>query len=255
MTREIFAKTLQDIVRESGIRQVVIAQALGLSAAAVSQFIHGITLPKLNQLNALLDLLCVPDKLRVKLCRELKNLRDKDPDKTADEEPMEQDDAENDCDCYDLETLYSGRDQRDSIMLSASEFSGVPVISLGDLDELPPGVAIFEFACQYLQDTVIRNFGISCSPVMIKAAGDQLGINLYGMVQVTVADDVQLTSSSLVLARYAGSKYRIVPYSRKESVRENGKLFNECEPVSGEPEWMIPVLELSILPAADDLSD
>ena len=99
MTREIFAKTLQDIVRESGIRQVVIAQALGLSAAAVSQFIHGITLPKLNQLNALLDLLCVPDKLRVKLCRELKNLRDKDPDKTADEEPMEQDDAENDCDC------------------------------------------------------------------------------------------------------------------------------------------------------------
>lgn len=64
MNRELFARNLYDIVRESRIRQNIIAQVLGISSAAISQFTHGTALPKPTQLSELLTLLCVSDRER-----------------------------------------------------------------------------------------------------------------------------------------------------------------------------------------------
>ena len=50
MNRESFANDLHEIIRESRIHQNIIAQALGLSSAAISQFLHGVALPNSRQL-------------------------------------------------------------------------------------------------------------------------------------------------------------------------------------------------------------
>lgn len=258
MTREIFAQTLQDIIRDSEIRQTVIAQALGLSSAAISQFTHGITLPKVSQLSSLLDLLCVPDRQRMILCRELVSLREQFPESTEeamDNEDSEEPDNEDDpgLDSYNLERLFSEHTDKENFYVSASEVHGIPVIDLFDLNSLTPGITLFDFANQYLHDTAVRDFGTGCSPVIVKASGDQLGINFFGMLQIVIADDLPLSSSSLVLVRFHNGNYRILPYKEDKLISSSSKLFDEKEFPSGKPEWMAPVLELSMLPAANDL--
>ena len=89
--------------------------------------------------------------------------------------------------------------------------------------------------------------------VIVKASGDQLGINFFGMLQIVIADDLPLSSSSLVLVRFHNGNYRILPYKEDKLISSSSKLFDEKEFPSGKPEWMAPVLELSMLPAANDL--
>ena len=54
MSREAFANELNNIIEDSRIRKTVIAQALGISSSALSQFIHGTAIPRPEQLNELL---------------------------------------------------------------------------------------------------------------------------------------------------------------------------------------------------------
>ena len=40
MQRKIFAKQLMMLIRKSGLRQIELASRIGVSSAAISQFVH-----------------------------------------------------------------------------------------------------------------------------------------------------------------------------------------------------------------------
>lgn len=56
MHRENFAHQLKKLVTDSGISQNSIAELLGVTAAAVSQYLNGVTLPSSSHLRKILDL-------------------------------------------------------------------------------------------------------------------------------------------------------------------------------------------------------
>ena len=41
MQRKVFAKQLLMLIRKSGLRQIEVAAKIGVSSAAISQFVHG----------------------------------------------------------------------------------------------------------------------------------------------------------------------------------------------------------------------
>ena len=67
MQRNVFAKQLMMLIRRSGMRQIELAGKIGVSSAAISQFVHGITLPSPKHSLAIFDVLKVPAKTRSQL--------------------------------------------------------------------------------------------------------------------------------------------------------------------------------------------
>ena len=75
MKREDFARQFHAVIQDSGIRQSIIAQALGLSSAAISQFSHGLVLPKPDQLISILSLLGISSQQQFFMVQALLELR------------------------------------------------------------------------------------------------------------------------------------------------------------------------------------
>ena len=75
MRRKDFIQQFQTMIQDSGIKQAVIAQAVGLSSASLSQFGHAMALPKLSQFTSILDLLDITDEQRQYMTDELIKLR------------------------------------------------------------------------------------------------------------------------------------------------------------------------------------
>ena len=60
MYRENFAEELRRLRKKSGVRQKELAERLGLSTASISQFMNGVNLPNMKQLNAMLKVMNIP---------------------------------------------------------------------------------------------------------------------------------------------------------------------------------------------------
>ena len=67
MQRKIFAKQLLMMIRKSGMRQIEIASKIGVSSAAISQFVHGTTLPTPHHMESIFEILRIPAKTRAQL--------------------------------------------------------------------------------------------------------------------------------------------------------------------------------------------
>ena len=67
MQRKIFAKQLMMLIRKSGLRQIELAAKIGVSSAAISQFVHGTTLPTPHHMELIFAALKTPAKTRSQL--------------------------------------------------------------------------------------------------------------------------------------------------------------------------------------------
>lgn len=67
MQRKIFAKQLMMLIRKSGLRQIELASRIGVSSAAISQFVHGTTLPTPHHMELIFDVFKTPAKTRSQL--------------------------------------------------------------------------------------------------------------------------------------------------------------------------------------------
>lgn len=265
MQRTDFAQRLQTIIHNSGIRQTVIAEALGLSAAAISQFSHGTILPQTEQLSAILALLNVPAERRALMIQELIILREKYPDENADEEEIfqdepdtpeaaveevsdgdnsEEDDPEKDSQNFE-QFFFDPIDDPQFVL--AEPVDGIPVIELNDLFEYNGEMRLADFAGLRSFDVLMRDYGSVGSPVVVKATGDQLGLRYRGMLQLVIADDLPLNTSMLRLAYCRNNEFKLLAPDR--AAKNNGLdlLLKDKNPVV-DLRWVLPVIEFTIIP-------
>ncbi|MBE6355937.1 MAG: helix-turn-helix transcriptional regulator [Lentisphaerae bacterium] len=257
MNRESFVKKLQDVIRDSGLQQNIIAEALDLSSAAISQFIHGIVLPNPEQLSSILSLLCIPEEEQVKLVQDLYTLR----------EECGEEDSRNDID-YDeldedfvnatsLESIFTDMLTNDpqvpsQLMFAEPQIGGIPVIHLHDLDDYTPSMGLYDFATMIPHDLLLRDYGSLGTPVVVLATGTQLGLRYCGMIQMTLAEDVPFSLSALALICLPGYKYRMIPAGDRKSCRGLESLFDMKLKIDTPPLWGLPIVEFTLLPGSID---
>ncbi|MBE6359111.1 MAG: helix-turn-helix domain-containing protein [Lentisphaerae bacterium] len=257
MVRESLARELHEIIRTSGIRQNIIAEALGWSSSALSQFCHGTALPLPQQLAALLNLLCVSRSKHVELNRMLAMARDEagedlyidvkagdNTDEIPDPETPKKPFDHNNFD--ELFNIY-GTDPA-KLIFAESPNAGVPIINLEDLDNYSPGINLYEYANIRLHDTTVRDYGEDISPVIMKTTGDMLGLRYPGMVQLVISDDIPPEMSSLVLSRYPDGTFMMLPNSDKYDLCGLEMLFDRTIEKKSSPKWTVAVIEFIIVP-------
>lgn len=272
MQKTDFAQKLQTIIHNSGIRQTVIAEALGLSAAAVSQFTHGTILPKTEQLSAILVLLNIPAEKRALLIQELLILREKYPEyseydaednlnkesnqqseKTEDfnkkypeENDENEENEEDNPDSQNFEQFFFDPLDDPQFVL-AEPVGGIPVIELNDLFDFNGDMRLSDFAGLRSFDVIVRDYGAVGSPVLVKATGDQLGLRYRGMLQLVIVDDLPLRTSMLRLAYCRNNEFRLLAPDKMAKSNGLDLLLKDTTPVA-DFYWVMPVLEFTIIP-------
>lgn len=254
MSRKSFASDLHEIIRESRIRQNIIAQALGLSSAAISQFIHGIVLPKPEQLEDILTLLCVSDEERSAMQERLAALREECGEEDIPElDPAlinSDDEEEDDNNTFEESIDFIFRDSGENDFEQPENIPdlSIPVLQLSDLKYIKKS-ALCDFACMYSQDIILRDYGAIEIAALIKGTGDQLGLEYHGMVQMVVIDEKSphKNIASTALAIYRGNTFRLIPLVKSET---NAGLTSFFAPVKAgaKPQRVFPILELTLLP-------
>lgn len=248
-----FHNLLQYLIRESGIRQTILAQAMDLSPAMLSQFTNGSLLPSVVQLRSLLDLLCVPAEQQgqvVKLLLDAKKAAgekieeweveaDEDGEETSGTEPL---------DAGAFDHLYNPDSTTDKIFRE-TPINAVPVIRLDELAGYDGRMSVSDFAFTRLHDTIIREYGSLGVPVMINTCGSFLGLTYPGMVQLVICDEQEDHISSLRLRYYGNGSFHLV------SVDDQDGLGGIMTPVpdKAKPKWSFPVIEFTIIPILQDI--
>jgi transcriptional regulator with XRE-family HTH domain len=257
MNRESLANDLHEIIRESRIHQNIIAQALGLSSAAISQFLHGVALPNSRQLEDILTLLCVPDEVRHSMQERLTALREEYGDEIIadlnngtpnadgeDEEEIDDSSFEKSMDFIFRDSGEENCEQPETI----PDLS-IPVIRLQDLKYLDDDTELCDFACMHSDDIILRDFGSIAVAAMIKATGDQLGLKYNGMLQFIVVEDTSSYSNiaATALAIYPGNKFRLIRIGDPNAIQGLDMLFADTGS-DAKPERVFPIIELTLLP-------
>ncbi|MBE6364747.1 MAG: helix-turn-helix transcriptional regulator [Lentisphaerae bacterium] len=257
MSREAFANELNNIIQESGIRKTIIAQALGISSSALSQFIHGTAIPRPEQLNEILLLLCVSDID----CAKIHSLLNKVIEEAGDDwesqvldwrEPDNDDEEQEKYNSQSFNKFFEepGDNEEPAVlMLAEIPESGVPVIDLYTLNNMSGNMNLYEFAMLNVHDTVIRNYGSIGSPVIIKTVGSMVGMNYPGPVQLVVSQDAPTSYSVLTLVAYTDDSYQVIFNHESRDFVNINPLFNKPRHTDRKKcKWFAPVLEFTIVP-------
>ncbi|MBR7121101.1 MAG: helix-turn-helix transcriptional regulator [Lentisphaeria bacterium] len=262
MSREAFANELYNIIQESGIRKTIIAQALGMSSSALSQFIHGTALPRPEQLNEILLLLCVPDTGCATLHR-LLNLAieeagenweaetiDWDEQTAADDDENGDDQEQNDQKNFNkLFKEYDDELRQAPLIFAELNETGIPIVDLFTLNGMDKGMNLYEYAMLNVHDTAIRDYGSLGSPVIIKTAGCLVGLNYPGPVQLVVSQDTPHSFSALTLEAYTDGSYQVILHEGERDFNHLESLFSKPRRnVSRKKKWDATVLEFTITP-------
>ena len=257
MKRESFANDLHEIIRESGIRQNIIAQALGLSSAAISQFLHGVALPNSKQLEDILTLLCVPDEVRKSMQERLSALREEYGDEivadtennTPDTDAEEEENVDDSSFEKSIDFIFRDSGEENYEHPEAIPDLSIPVIPLKDLKYLDDDTELCDFACMHSDDIILRDFGAIAVAAMIKATGDQLGLKYKGMLQFIVVEDTSSYSNiaAAALAIYPGNKFRLIRIGNQNATQGLDMLFADTGS-DAKPERIFPIIELTLLP-------
>lgn len=286
MKREDFARQFYAVIQDSGIRQSIIAQALGLSSAAISQFSHGLVLPKPDQLVSILSLLGISSQQQFFMVQALIELRaeaglgDDDTEEVEmDEEFLEKykdeyDDYEvftlddDESDDSDDEESEKGEDEEESLAWRSSEYDysdedlpepmisfaeptdGVPIIELSDLMEYRNGMKLQIHAIACCEETSFRDYGSVSAPVILKALGDQVGLRYHGMVQLAITDELSAESSLMALAFDKQGRFHVLANDTIAKLNGLDKLLKNTDSSKdfGNYKWVLPVIEFTILP-------
>lgn len=260
MNKKSFADELQEIIRDSGIRQNIIAQALGISSAAISQFIHGTAIPSDQQLAMILAMLNVNQKshsLMFKLLQEARTSFPEDQkltDEDGDNGEEDSDVSKSKKDHINFEKIFTQvKLIDDPTLVFGNSSNGAPVINLHDLYQYAPSINISDFAFMYSHDTMVRDYGTATPPVIIKATGSLLGISYTGMMQLIINND-QRQTVAMELALYPQTGFRLLALNA-EALKGLEIFFPDDVRKDEVPVWTLPVVELIFLPFFRDTDD
>lgn len=250
MNRKSFAKQLQDIIKKSGIPQNVVAQALNLSSAAVSQFIHGTSLPSLEQLDTIFELLCVSEEEQLPLTQSLNALRgDSNEEISGDCETGFSEFNINDItlDSFYADFRRNAEDTGGDLIFAEPELEGTPQIFLQDMVDYRRGMGLKAFALTVPHDMLLRDYGSSCTIVEILGNGMELGLEYNGMLKLLVAEETPMVLNSVVLAGLPGGQLRLLSANKKDPCFGLDSLVDNSIDVDSAL-WTLPVVEITLLP-------
>ncbi len=287
MKREDFARQFHAVIQDSGIRQSIIAQALGLSSAAISQFSHGLVLPKPDQLVSILSLLGISSQQQFFMVQALLELRaeadlgdddteevemdaeflekykdeyddyeeftldDNQDEESDDEEDEDQQNEDEDALAWrSSEYDYSDDELPDPMITFAEPTDGVPVIDLNDLMDYRKGMKLQIHAIACCEETSFRDYGSVSAPVILKVLGDQVGLRYHGMVQLAITDELSPESSLMDLAFDKQGKFHILANDAIAKLNGLDKLLKNTDTPKNfdNYKWVLPVIEFTILP-------
>ena len=258
MKREIFANALNEIIKDSGIRQNVIAEALDLSSAAISQFVHGTALPKADLLAEIMSILNVHSSKRILMQQWLLEAKEEAQNSDSpiiefdEKEDEEEDDGQ--VNSFNLEVMY--KNSNCSKIFFSEPAAGVPIIQLESLRMYDPNLNLADFAANCSHDIILRDYGSADSPVIVQTTGDMLGLRYFGMVQMLVVNSMPVGSSVFELFYYRKKDFfRMLPRSdKKELLHGLESLFDEDSFPTAKPTWMLSVIEFTVFPfTSEDL--
>ncbi len=273
MTKKEFAQKLYSIIRESGIRQTILADALNVTSAAISQFTHGIVLPKPDQLSAILTVLDVSSRERAVMLQHLLILRaieanggkpvdmDSIP-RIVDEKWMKESEdgfpsttqKKDDDNVFNLDKLYIGPpgDHLDYIFFHEPT-QGVPVLELVDMLAFKPSMKLVDYAGVKCKDLLLRSHGSVICPVALNVTGEQIGMHYCGMMQLVVSDNLPHTTSMLALTLREDDTFRLILAEKTAKLNGLDRLLREEEGEAPAVKWALPVLELTFMPLVIDI--
>jgi len=274
MQKTDFASRLRKLIKKSGVKQAQIAQALGLSSAAVSYFINGKTLPKPGQLDEIMRVISAPAETIAQMQQALSDAR-----KTAKEKNVtgnnlnhhifsirtyhglslsqlavrtgisqkrltELEGGQNFSAGNENDRIYktfgnhTGKSKKGTLRLAENNNFGAPVLWLKDLCKYNPAEEpLLAFAHSNLRDFVARSFEDLDEPVLLLADCRELNFPHAGVLQIIVARRHPDKLIPMELRRYADGKFRLW---QKNSAIENNN--------DGDVVFTIPVVEIIMQP-------
>ena len=268
------------LIRKSGMRQIELAAKVGVSSAAISQFVHGTTLPTPRHMGLIFDVLKIPARTRAQIQYQLMLAR---------AEPRKADNAHG----YSLLTLRASHglsllqvsartdipqerllelEQNSEAVLTAEEKekfsslfgidwdspelnmeepqaigqyqnSGAPQIMVRDLLDYDRSEAIDEFAWRNIRNFLSYNLSGVSKPVIAQAFSEDVGFLHEGLVQIVLSEVRPAGYAPMELRLYEGGVFRLWQPSNSKN-KDDIPSFE----THGTLLWSIPVVEVILQP-------
>ena len=282
MQRNVFAKQLMMLIRRSGMRQIELASKIGVSSAAISQFVHGITLPSPKHIQAIFEALRVPAKNRSQLQYQLmlarseprrsnrinsdslfhmRSRRGLSPAQVEARTGITQDRLmeleQNEKATLTAEEkdklaeLY-GVDWEKAKLISEPDGVetnpygdlGAPQIMVSDLLDYNREEPIDKFAWQHIRNFITRPVNDVVKPVVAQAFSDEVGFRHDGLLLIVLTETPPSGYAPMELRLYEGNVFRLWQPERIPSPRDAAPCFEN----DGTLIWSIPVAEVILQP-------
>lgn len=281
MQRKIFAKQLKMLIRKSGLRQIEVAEMIGVSSAAISQFVHGTTLPSQRHILAIFDALKVPAKSRSQLQYQLMLARS-EPRNTSrisamslfhlrskrgltiaqvearsaipQERLLELEQNENASITPEEKEILSNlygidwNNSSGSVNVSEPEVPeysaiGAPQIMVSDLIEYDRQEPINKFAWSHIRNFLPRPINDVTDPVVAQAFSSEVGFKHDGLLLIVLTENPPTGYAPMELRFYEGNVFRLWQPD-DTPVRDDVPSFEN----NGRLLWSIPVAEVVLQP-------
>ncbi len=282
MQRNVFAKQLMMLIRRSGMRQIELAGKIGVSSAAISQFVHGITLPSPKHILAIFDVLKVPAKTRSQLQYQLMLARSEPRRNTrinsdslfhlrsrrglspaqvearcgiTQERLLELEQNEKAVITKEekdkLAELY-GVDWEKARLINEPEDNdpaiygelGAPQIMVSDLLDYNRDEPIDKFGWAHIRNFITRPVNDVEKPVVAQAFSDEVGFRHDGLLLIVLTETPPTGYAPMELRLYEGNVFRLWQPERIPSPRDAAPSFEN----DGTLIWSIPVAEVILQP-------
>lgn len=237
MNRQDFADCFRQMCKQYNIKQKDLAECLGLSCAAISQFMSGVSLPSQDQMDKMLLKMSVSPRdagtmrFRLMIARSEK-IKKEIPENNS-IWPIPQD--------Y---VPIGVPNSPDILFGDPGSLPAIPVIHLEDLNTYSPNEALHSFAKRNMRRIIRRDVGSFGTVVAVETSGSDIDIACSGVINLLLMENMPDNCSSLELCKFPDNTYSIA--ASDQSPRWQS--FTSIQPQNSTPEWKLPVLEMSITP-------
>ena len=283
MQRKIFAKQLMMMIRKSGLRQIELAAKIGVSSAAISQFVHGTTLPTPHHMELIFETLRIPAKTRAQLQYQLmlarsepRNLGKKMntialmPIRASLNLSLAEVAARTDISTERLveleESVKLNLTKEEKVKLSEVygvdfdncemnleepgdinsmyQNGGAPQIMVSDLVEYSRDEPIDQFAWRNIRNFISHTVNGVTRPVLAQAFSHEVGFLHDGLLQIVLAEHRPSGFAPMELRMYDGGVFRIWQPGTNSGKRDDMPSFE----THGTLIWSLPIVEVILQP-------
>ena len=275
MYKDIFVEEFQKLIKDAGIRQKKLADAIDVSGAAISQFMNGVTLPTFRHMDIIFSLLKTPADRAYYIKNLLAYARSDNKEgkfSTFNRSLLTMrhnsgysiprlssrigipvgrlNSLETDPECIPTEDELARL--KDFFGCSPDEFAnyhvlsnafrcadhdtGIPKINYGDLLNYDGSKPLYDYAKKVFRDHVPRDFDGFLDPVIVEVNAEVLGFPYKGILELTLASRQPLGFIQMTLSRYPDNVFYL---EQNEQPKRSKKA----------PLWSMPVTELKFIPA------